>query len=124
MSTVSPSGKVSRPRMSSSQSFELCGEMKSLSISTPVLFTRVKSCFPCDASEVVLLGAAGDAAVAGVVEAAAAGFAVLVLTLTVVLPPQAAAPSRAAIAPKSRIRFIDSPDLVLAWGATMTEDVG
>src|SRR5713226_1889074 len=44
MSTLSPSGRVSRPRMSSSQSFESCGEINTLWISTPVLFTRVKSC--------------------------------------------------------------------------------
>src|SRR5205809_382716 len=93
MSTLWPSGRVSWPRISSSQSFLSCGEIKTLSISTPVAFTRVKSC-------AAAFEAAGDDALEAVV---GAGVAAVVFELfaagLVVLPPQAATASRAAHSP-------------------------
>ena len=90
---ISPVASVSCPRMSSSQSSELCGAIYTLSISTPVALTSVKSCLPSVDSG-AFAGAAGG--VAGL-EAAVGGNEVAgLLGVEVVDDPQAAVMARTA----------------------------
>src|SRR5687768_16461872 len=100
-STVCPSGSVSWPRMSSSQSSASCGEMKTLSISTPVLLMRVKSCAPlCAAAELefaALALAAGLAAREAAVLAAALELRLPALAFEVALELEGAVDEQAAV---------------------------
>src|SRR5712692_525326 len=95
MSTLSPSGRVSRPRMSSSQSFESCGEINTLWISTPVLFTRVKSC--AAASWLAVEDDVFAAVLGAGVAADAAGLAIFALVFVFVGVEQAIARSSANV---------------------------
>src|SRR5688500_5977614 len=99
--------------MSSSQSSASCGEMKTLSISTPVLLTSVKSCAAPAAEFAFDALALAAALAAGVAAALAAGAAwrAPALAFAVALEfagagaEQAAAASSAQATPQIRLSF-------------------
>src|ERR1051325_2956188 len=118
MSTLWPLGSVSRPRMSSSQSSDSCGEIKTLSISTPVALTSVKSCAPSvaaavlllvelelEAGELLVLEAGGGAVFLLAVLLVVVVVVVVVLALPGAVEEQAAVASRAAVKPHSNTLF-------------------